>query len=126
MWKTSQLLKVLGKHGQRSLKSLSIGNHCQKLSTQDMVRSAMTPATIILSSIGGPAIPVNVMLFEEVTKNLIRFLSLFQTDQPMALFITETNFPVRFFMEKCILKSALSKVHSSISVAEIDLNEVTR
>ena len=75
---------------------------------------------------GGPAIPVNVMLFEEVTKNLIRFLTLFQTDQPMALFITETNFPVRFFMEKCILKSALSKVHSSISVAEIDLNEVTR
>lgn len=43
--------KKLRKYGQRSLESLRIRNHCQNVSSQGMVRLAITPAMTIYSLI---------------------------------------------------------------------------
>ena len=81
----------------------------------------------LVASINDPIIPVKMIFCEEVAKKLNEFLTLFQTDQPMAQFLGEAVADlVRFFMEKFILKSVMDKAHSSISLTKIDLNNVTK
>ena len=81
----------------------------------------------LVASINDPIIPVKMIFCGKVAKKLNEFLTLFQTDQPMAPFLGEAVADlVRFFMEKFILKSVMDKAHSSISLTKIDLNNVTK
>ena len=60
----------------------------------------------LVTTIDDPLIPVKIKFFEEVTKKLNEILTLFQTDQPMTLFLAETlDGLVRFSMEKKFKKA---------------------
>ena len=127
--KTSHLLKELQRYGKRLLKTWIIGNHWQNVSSQDMVRLAITLAIIILSHLSMTHwFQLKYSFFEGVTKKLNEFFTLFQTDQSRAPFLTGTlDSLTRFFMDKFILKSVMDKAHSSnLSQKMISLMSLTR
>jgi hypothetical protein len=67
--------------------------------------------------------PVKLLFFEEVAKKLNEFLVVFQTDKPMAPFLTETlENLIRTLMSKFIRKDLLGK--SCSEMAKLDFKDV--
>ena len=68
-------------------------------------------------------VPVKLLFFEEVAKKLNEFLVVFQTDKPMAPFLTETlEDLIKTLMRKFIRKDLRDK--SCSEMAKLDFNDV--
>ena len=81
----------------------------------------------LVTAVKDPIITVKMLFFEEIARKLNEFLVVFQTNKPMAPFLTETlEALIRDFMEKFMLRSVMDKATTCLSLTKIDLHDVSK